>query len=117
VELRTAVTSGKRKTNLQDPQEDPRAGIYDEASKQDVQRVTKMRNQTGWRVRPPPKRKKVLQREREREREREVNGTLVGWLETSALKEGARVVERDCSPQLRGKTQQEETSSQREGRR
>jgi hypothetical protein len=38
VELRTAVTFGKRRTNLQDPQEDPRAGIR-EVSKRDVQWV------------------------------------------------------------------------------
>jgi hypothetical protein len=39
VELKTAVTSGKRRTDLQDPQEDPRAGIH-EANKWDVQRVS-----------------------------------------------------------------------------
>jgi hypothetical protein len=35
VELKTAITSGKRRTYLQDPQEDPRAEIR-EVSKQDV---------------------------------------------------------------------------------
>jgi hypothetical protein len=40
VELRTAVTSGKRRTNLQDPQDDPGAGIR-EASKREVQRIIK----------------------------------------------------------------------------
>jgi hypothetical protein len=39
VELKTPVTSGKRRTNLQDPQENPRAGIR-EASKRDIQRVS-----------------------------------------------------------------------------
>jgi hypothetical protein len=38
MELRTAITSGKRLTNLQDPQEDPRAGIH-ESSKQNAQQV------------------------------------------------------------------------------
>jgi hypothetical protein len=38
VELRTAIISGKRRTNLQDHQEHPRAGIC-EASKRDVQRA------------------------------------------------------------------------------
>jgi hypothetical protein len=38
VELKTAITFGKRRTNLQDAQEDPRAGIC-EAGKWDVQRV------------------------------------------------------------------------------
>jgi hypothetical protein len=40
VELGTAITSAKKRTNLQDPQEDPGAGIP-EASKRDAQRVTK----------------------------------------------------------------------------
>jgi hypothetical protein len=38
--LWTAITSGKKRTNLQDPQEDPGTGIH-EASKGDSQRVTK----------------------------------------------------------------------------
>jgi hypothetical protein len=38
VELKTAITSGKKRIGLQDPQEDPRAGIR-EASKRDVQWV------------------------------------------------------------------------------
>jgi hypothetical protein len=38
VELRTAIASGKRRTNLQNPQEDPRAGLHEE-SKRDAQRV------------------------------------------------------------------------------
>jgi hypothetical protein len=38
VELRTAITSGKRRANLQDPQEDPRVRIR-EASKRDAQQV------------------------------------------------------------------------------
>jgi hypothetical protein len=40
VELKTAVTSGKRKIDLQDPQDSPRAGIH-EASKRVAQAVTK----------------------------------------------------------------------------
>jgi hypothetical protein len=40
VELGTPIASGKRRTNLQDPQVDPGAGIR-EASRWDVQRVTK----------------------------------------------------------------------------
>jgi hypothetical protein len=39
VELGTAITSGKKRTNLQDPQDDPGTGIG-EASERDVQRVT-----------------------------------------------------------------------------
>jgi hypothetical protein len=39
VELKTAITSGKRRTDLQDPQEDPRVGIH-EASKWAVKRVS-----------------------------------------------------------------------------
>jgi hypothetical protein len=39
VELKTAITSGKKRTTLQDPQVDPRARIRD-ASKWDVQRVS-----------------------------------------------------------------------------
>jgi hypothetical protein len=35
VELKTAVTSGKKRTSQQDPEEDPKAGIH-EASKRDV---------------------------------------------------------------------------------
>jgi hypothetical protein len=38
VELRTAITSENKRTNLQDPEEDHRAGIC-EARKQDAQRV------------------------------------------------------------------------------
>jgi hypothetical protein len=37
VELKTAITSGKKRTGLQESQEDPRAGIR-EASEQNVQR-------------------------------------------------------------------------------
>jgi hypothetical protein len=40
VKLRTAVTSGKKSTDLRDPEGDPRAGIR-EARNRDVQRVTK----------------------------------------------------------------------------
>jgi hypothetical protein len=39
VELKTAITFGKRRTELKDPQEDSRAGIR-EASKRDVQQVS-----------------------------------------------------------------------------
>jgi hypothetical protein len=39
VELKTAITSGKKSTGLLDPQEDPRVGIR-EASKWDVQQVS-----------------------------------------------------------------------------
>jgi hypothetical protein len=38
--LKEASISGKGRTDLQDPQNDPRAGIH-EASKWDVQRITK----------------------------------------------------------------------------
>jgi hypothetical protein len=38
VELGTAVTPGKRRTNLQDPQDDPGAGILKESTR-DVHRV------------------------------------------------------------------------------
>jgi hypothetical protein len=38
VQLKTAITSGKKRTGLQDSQEDCRAGIH-EASTQDVQRI------------------------------------------------------------------------------
>jgi hypothetical protein len=38
VELKTAVTSGKKRVDLQDSQEDPRAGIREESNR-DVQRV------------------------------------------------------------------------------
>jgi hypothetical protein len=38
VELKTAVTSVKKRTDLQDPQEEPRAGIH-QVSKQDFQLV------------------------------------------------------------------------------
>jgi hypothetical protein len=44
MELGTAITSAKKKTNLQDPQEDPGTGIR-EASRRDVQRVTKKQTQ------------------------------------------------------------------------
>jgi hypothetical protein len=37
--MKTAITSGKKKTGLQDPREDPRARIR-EANKRDVQRVS-----------------------------------------------------------------------------
>jgi hypothetical protein len=47
-ELRTAVASGRRRTDLQDPQEDPRAGIR-EASKRDVQRFTRKMDWILWR--------------------------------------------------------------------
>jgi hypothetical protein len=40
VELRTAVTSGKKRTDIKYPQEDPRARIR-EASKRNVQRAAK----------------------------------------------------------------------------
>jgi hypothetical protein len=40
MELGTAITSGKKRTNLQDPQEDPGAAIR-EASRRNVQWVTK----------------------------------------------------------------------------
>jgi hypothetical protein len=40
VELKTAITSGEGRNNLQDPQQEPRAGIH-EASKLDIQWVTK----------------------------------------------------------------------------
>jgi hypothetical protein len=40
MELKTAITSGKRKTDLQDPQEGPGAGIC-EARKRDMRRVSK----------------------------------------------------------------------------
>jgi hypothetical protein len=46
MELKTAITSGKMKTDLQDPQEDTRGRIR-EASKRDVQRVTKY---DGWNI-------------------------------------------------------------------
>jgi hypothetical protein len=39
VELGTAIDSGKKRTNIQDPQEDPGTGIG-EASERDPQRVT-----------------------------------------------------------------------------
>jgi hypothetical protein len=39
VQLGTPIASGKRRTNLQDPQEDPGTGIR-EASRRDIQRVT-----------------------------------------------------------------------------
>jgi hypothetical protein len=39
VELKTAITSGMKRADLQDSQEDPRAGIR-EASNRDVQRVS-----------------------------------------------------------------------------
>jgi hypothetical protein len=38
VQLKTAVTSGKKRTSLQDPQEDPRAEIHEESTR-DVQRI------------------------------------------------------------------------------
>jgi hypothetical protein len=41
VELKTSIISGKRRTDLQDPREDPRAGIC-EVSKQNVQWVSEM---------------------------------------------------------------------------
>jgi hypothetical protein len=39
VELKTVITSEKKWTGLQDPQEDPRAGIREESTR-DVQRVS-----------------------------------------------------------------------------
>jgi hypothetical protein len=57
MELKTAITSGKRRTELQDPQEDPRAGIR-EASKRDVLRVTKNDGSDIVEGSTPPKRKK-----------------------------------------------------------
>jgi hypothetical protein len=86
LKLRIAITSGKKRIDLQDRQEDRRAGIR-EARKRDVQRVTKdngpdivkgstpseteketaSRAGAGIVEAPPP----PLERERERERERE----------------------------------------------
>jgi hypothetical protein len=48
MELKTAITSGKRRTDLQDPQEDPRAGIR-EANKRVSSGFRKMRKWTLWR--------------------------------------------------------------------
>jgi hypothetical protein len=63
-ELKTAINSGRRRTDLQDPQEDPRAEIH-EASKEDVQRVTKNDGPDIVEGLTPSKWKKKLQIEQE----------------------------------------------------
>jgi hypothetical protein len=63
VELGTVITSGKKRTNLQDPQEDPGTGIC-EASKRDVQQVKRSKHWTLWRGRPPLKQKKEQETEK-----------------------------------------------------
>jgi hypothetical protein len=99
VQLRTAITSGKRRTDLQDSQEDPRPGIR-EASKWDVQWVIKNDGpDIVDRLNPS---ETAPTRERERERKRTLDGP--GLLKTSALKEGVRVAVGGWSLQPREKT-------------
>jgi hypothetical protein len=51
VDFKTAVTSGKKSTDLQDPQEDLRTNGMSSGFRE-------IRKWTLWRGRPPPKRKK-----------------------------------------------------------
>jgi hypothetical protein len=58
VELNTAITSGKMRTDLQNPQNDPRARIR-EANVMSS-RLQAIMDQTLWRGQPPPKQKMKL---------------------------------------------------------
>jgi hypothetical protein len=60
VELGTAITSGKKRTNLQDPQYDPGAGIG-EASERDAPRVTKRQTLDSVEMSTPSEAQKVTE--------------------------------------------------------
>jgi hypothetical protein len=66
VELKTAITSGEKRTSLQDPQEDPRAGIC-EGSKRDLQWVSENEEMDlVERVTPNERKKRVHAQSRSR---------------------------------------------------